>query len=62
MRDLEADLRLSEQLQVTSNLLSVVCSAWSEAIKRAIAAEDRVDKLEDEIRLLHDALNQSNKA
>ncbi|MNO32460.1 hypothetical protein D3C76_224490 [compost metagenome] len=37
-------------------------TGWPEAIKRALAAEERVDKLEDELRMLHDTINQSNKA
>lgn len=34
-------------------------TGWPHAIQRAFAAEERVDKLERELRMLHDVINQA---
>lgn len=44
-----------------AKFVSAARTGWPEAIRRALASEERVDKLENELRMLHDIIN-SNKA
>lgn len=61
VRDLEADLAICEAASHSHvRFTKFVVEArvgWPHAIRRAIAAEERADKLQEEIRLLHDAMH-----
>lgn len=61
MRDLEADLAVCANAS-SPEFMTAAPVGWPEAIKRALTAEERVDKLEDELRMLQDTINQSNNA
>lgn len=57
-RDLESDLQACLQLleglgEVPAGPLTII-DAFAHALERALAAEDRVEKLERELRLIHD--------